>query len=85
MQEQLSSLREGKQILKSDVVSTRKDKRTIRPFPVTTTGEYGWLSSKPEFRLENPHDYVLKFPNPMDEVKLLRGNIPGLAPGVEFY
>lgn len=39
MQEQLQSLREGKQILKSDVVSTRKEERTIRPLPVTTTGE----------------------------------------------
>lgn len=27
------------------------DERTIKPVPVTTYGEIGWLSTRPEFRL----------------------------------
>ncbi|XP_051174463.1 uncharacterized protein LOC127290117 [Leptopilina boulardi] len=84
MQEELANLRKGNK-MKTNFVCRNKNERTIRPIPVTTTGEYGWLASKSEFQLENPWDYIVKFPNPMNEVRLLKGNIPSLTPGIGHF
>ncbi|XP_054289282.1 uncharacterized protein LOC129004725 [Macrosteles quadrilineatus] len=37
-----------------------RDNRTVLPFPVTTAREIGWLSGRPEFRLEvlGPYPYT---------------------------
>ncbi|KAK9512254.1 hypothetical protein O3M35_000722 [Rhynocoris fuscipes] len=39
---------------KRDYEATKKivDSRTTFPFPVTTSQDYGWLSTKPEFKLD---------------------------------
>ncbi|XP_015588807.1 uncharacterized protein LOC107264743 [Cephus cinctus] len=61
-----------------------EDTRSCLPVPETTSGMYGWLAIKPEFRLEKYGSYIVNYPNPMDEVILLPGDIPTLAAGKGF-
>uniref|UniRef100_A0A1B6EDJ5 Uncharacterized protein n=1 Tax=Clastoptera arizonana TaxID=38151 RepID=A0A1B6EDJ5_9HEMI len=41
-------------------VEKPKEKRTVRPFPETTSREVGWLSGRPEFLLDiyGPYPYT---------------------------
>ncbi|XP_033211074.1 uncharacterized protein LOC117169069 [Belonocnema kinseyi] len=82
MQRELLNLCDEKKVISETQIS--EDKRSCLPFPETTSGMYGWLASKPEFRLENPKNYIVKYPNPMDEITLLKGDIPRIAPGMAF-
>ncbi|XP_029669642.1 uncharacterized protein LOC115239312 [Formica exsecta] len=58
--------------------------RTCLPIPITTSGEYGWLASKPEFRLEKYGSYIVNYPIPSKDVTFISGNIPTLAAGKSF-
>lgn len=46
--------------------------------------QYGWLAAKSEFRLERYGPCVVKYPNPLKDIILLRGDIPSLASGKGF-
>lgn len=53
---------------KAEHISKSKDSRTVRPFPSTTAGDVGWLSSRPEFLLDvlGPYPYTRKALPPME-------------------
>lgn len=47
--------------------------------------QYGWLASKPEFKLEKFGQLVMKYPNPMANVVTPKGDMPSLSPGRPYY
>lgn len=46
--------------------------------------QYGWLASKPEFRLEKYGSDIVNYPTPFKDITLISGNIPTLAAGKGF-
>ncbi|XP_075229723.1 uncharacterized protein LOC142329208 [Lycorma delicatula] len=53
----LTQLKLNRPVINKDI---KQDKRTVRPFPETTSRDIGWLSAKPEFQLEviGPYPYT---------------------------
>ncbi|OXU19339.1 hypothetical protein TSAR_007525 [Trichomalopsis sarcophagae] len=80
----LNDLCDEKRSCETHSTAGREDKRTCLPFPETTNQQYGWLSRRPDFQLENYGSYIVKYPNPMDEIVLLEGDVPTLAAGKGF-
>ncbi|XP_008209012.1 uncharacterized protein LOC103316570 isoform X1 [Nasonia vitripennis] len=80
----LNDLCDEKRSYETHSTAGREDKRTCLPFPETTNQQYGWLSRRPDFQLENYGSYIVKYPNPMDEIVLLEGDVPTLAVGKGF-
>ncbi|XP_031781557.1 uncharacterized protein LOC103316570 isoform X2 [Nasonia vitripennis] len=67
--------------IKRAILKRNKRKHTRRQ---SRYMKYGWLSRRPDFQLENYGSYIVKYPNPMDEIVLLEGDVPTLAVGKGF-
>ncbi|XP_050459240.1 uncharacterized protein LOC126855532 [Cataglyphis hispanica] len=83
LQQELNKLYEeriAKDKVKEDAFIEKE--RTCLPIPITTSGEYGWLASKAEFRLEKYGSFIVNYP--IKDITLIRGNIPTLAAGKNF-
>lgn len=46
--------------------------------------QYGWLASKPKFKLEKYGAYTPEYPDPLKEITPLRGNMPVIAAGIGY-
>ncbi|KAJ8676667.1 hypothetical protein QAD02_012454 [Eretmocerus hayati] len=62
-----------------------KDKRSCLPLPQTNNQNFGWLASKPEFKLEKYGSSIVKYPHPMDDLIFLTGDVPSLAGHLKIY
>ncbi|XP_029176991.1 uncharacterized protein LOC114945081 [Nylanderia fulva] len=80
LQQELIKLHKEKIVKIKDDVAIEKE-RTCLPIPITTSGEYGWLASKPEFRLEKYGSCIVNYPAPFKDITFIPGNIPRLAAG----
>ncbi|XP_034194476.2 uncharacterized protein LOC117610787 [Osmia lignaria lignaria] len=84
LNKELEELWKEKQTVLPTEGFVREGGKTCLPAPVTTSGEYGWLASKPKFQLEKYGSYIPQYPDPLKDVVLLTGNIPLLAAGKGF-
>ncbi|XP_020293094.1 uncharacterized protein LOC109859344 [Pseudomyrmex gracilis] len=82
LQQEVRELYKEKRVKIEDDIE--RDTRTCLPRPITNSGEYGWLAAKSEFCLERYGPCVAKYPNPLKDIILLRGDIPSLASGKGF-
>ncbi|XP_076227430.1 uncharacterized protein LOC143174967 [Nomia melanderi] len=62
----------------------REEGKTCLPIPTTSNSDYGWLASKSKFRLEKYGSYMPEYPDPLNDIAHLPGNIPVLAAGKGF-
>ncbi|XP_072749971.1 uncharacterized protein [Anoplolepis gracilipes] len=83
LQQELNKLHEERSG-KVKAAAVIEKERTCLPIPITTSGEYGWLATKPEFRLEKYGSYIVNYPTPFKDITLISGNIPTLAAGKGF-
>ncbi|XP_076301911.1 uncharacterized protein LOC143220041 [Lasioglossum baleicum] len=81
LEKELAKLCEEKHTVIETEKFVREEGKTCLPFPVTTSAEYGWLASKPKFRLEKYGSYRPEYPDPLRDIKYLSGDIPILAAG----
>ncbi|XP_066591619.1 uncharacterized protein [Prorops nasuta] len=78
---ELKKLYEEQETVLSEGISKVEDKRSCLPAPTKTSQEVGWLASKPEFLLEKYGPFIIRYPNPVDEVPHIGGRLPRLAAG----
>ncbi|XP_078051892.1 uncharacterized protein LOC144478041 [Augochlora pura] len=84
LEKDMSKLCEEKHAIIEIEKFVREEGKTCLPFPVTMSAEYGWLASKPKFRLEKYGPYVPEFPDPLKDIVRLSGGMPRLASGKGF-
>ncbi|XP_053976250.1 uncharacterized protein LOC128890137 [Hylaeus anthracinus] len=81
LKKELEELCKEKETVIKTETFVREEGKTCLPFPVTTSAEYGWLASKPKFKLEKYGSYMPEYPDPLRDIVPLSGNIPVLAAG----
>ncbi|XP_071859937.1 uncharacterized protein [Bombus fervidus] len=84
LQKELEKLCEEKQTVIATETFEREEGKTCLPAPITTSGEYGWLASKPQFQLEIYGAYRPQYPDPLKEITPLFGNMPTLPVGIGY-
>ncbi|CAL7944613.1 unnamed protein product [Xylocopa violacea] len=84
LDKEMEKLCEEKQTVIATETFVREEGKTCLPAPITTSGEYGWLATKPKFQLEKYGAYTPQYPDPLKEVEQLTGNMPVLAGGIGY-
>ncbi|XP_076749117.1 uncharacterized protein LOC143422404 [Xylocopa sonorina] len=84
LEKAMEKLCEEKQTVIATETFVREEGKTCLPAPITTSGEYGWLVTKPKFLLEKYGTYTPQYTDPLKEITQLTGNMPVLAAGIGF-
>ncbi|XP_017880670.1 uncharacterized protein LOC108625289 [Ceratina calcarata] len=84
LKKEMDKLCKEKQTVIETVAFVREEGKTCLPVPVTTNGDYGWIATRPKFKLEKYGAYRPMYPDPLNEIVQLSGKMPVLAAGKGF-